>query len=224
MPSFLLPLSRYADFNGRARRAEYWQFYLAQLVIFVVLLVLGFTSKSLTGAMIMMPVIGVILLALFVPNLAVTVRRLHDSNRSAVWLLLYVPALINGAMSGFNADPGSQHHATHPLLSLISGLCNLALLVLMCLRGTDGTNRYGSDPKGGSTDIARVFDAPAAETSPVDEAPYKPVFDFGPTGTTQRREEPAAPQAARETPPPPRPAAPPAFGAPARPAFGKRGL
>jgi len=67
----------YANFNGRATRSEYWWFLLFQiLAIFVALLI----SPALYGF---------VWLGLFVPSLAVTVRRLHDVNKSG-WFYLFV--------------------------------------------------------------------------------------------------------------------------------------
>lgn len=235
MPSFLLPLSRYADFNGRSSRAEYWQFWAFQFVIGLVLGIVGGRSP--------LALLSVVFsLAMFMPNLAVTVRRFHDTNRTGWWTLF--PSAVAAVMTVIaimvigsevfankaNGGPSSFAEfgkTVGPMLALVvipTLLAALVTFVFLVLPGTQGSNRFGGDPHGGSTDIARIFDAPEAAVSPVDEAPYKPVFDFGPTGTTQRREEPSAPQPVREAPPAPRPVAPPSFGAPARPAFGKRGL
>jgi uncharacterized membrane protein YhaH (DUF805 family) len=74
-------LSKYATFSGRARRSEYWWFYLAFLLVYL-------------GAAIVDAVLGVTVLALvvgmaaLVPSLAVSVRRLHDSGKSGWWVLM----------------------------------------------------------------------------------------------------------------------------------------
>jgi uncharacterized membrane protein YhaH (DUF805 family) len=82
-------LRKYADFSGRASRSEYWWWWGALLVTFIV-----------TGAL--TAVIGsagyvvatIVALAVFIPNLAVTVRRLHDTGRSGWWLLIvFVPVI-----------------------------------------------------------------------------------------------------------------------------------
>lgn len=82
-------LSKYADFDGRARRAEYWWFVLFSILGQLVLAVLD--AIVLRGAQIL-PTLFV--LALFLPALAVGARRLHDRDMSAWWLLLWLVPVI----------------------------------------------------------------------------------------------------------------------------------
>ena len=78
----LIPLKKYADFSGRARRKEYWFFCLLALVVAAV-------------AQFISPALYVIsCLALFVPGAAVSVRRLQDLDKSGWWLLLYFVPII----------------------------------------------------------------------------------------------------------------------------------
>ncbi len=115
------PLKKYADFSGRARRMEYWMFFVLNIGISVVASLLD----SLLG---MSGMIGglygllslVVALAMIVPGIAVAVRRLHDQEKSGWWLLLIFIPFLGG----------------------------LALLVFMFLEGTAGDNQYGPDPKG----------------------------------------------------------------------------
>jgi len=109
---YLGVLTNYAGFSGRARRAEYWMFTLLSTIASVILLVIG--------ALIHFPLLGGIYgLAVLVPTLAVLFRRLHDTGRSAWWILI---ALV-------------------PLVGLIT------ILVFTCLDGTPGSNDYGPSPK-----------------------------------------------------------------------------
>ncbi len=105
MEWYLGPLKKYAEFSGRASRKEYWLFALWNLPIVFVL------------ALIASPLYVLYVLGILLPALAVGVRRLHDTNRSAWWLLLSIVPLAN-----------------------------IALLVFFCSKGTDGDNDYGPDP------------------------------------------------------------------------------
>ncbi|UOO82401.1 DUF805 domain-containing protein [Uruburuella testudinis] len=113
---FIKCLKQYADFKGRARRKEFWFF---QLFVLLIMLVVGlgaaFAGVSEESSDMLM---NVMVLAFFLPALAVMVRRLHDIDRSGWWALL-------------NLIP----------------LANLVLLVFACFEGTRGSNRFGPDPK-----------------------------------------------------------------------------
>jgi uncharacterized membrane protein YhaH (DUF805 family) len=123
----------YADFQGRAGRSEYWLFAL-----FVLLVVFGFVIvtaavAAATGSaepnILVMLLYGVFLLGSFIPSLAVGFRRLHDTNRSAWWLLI----------------------------SLIPLVGSIALLVFYCLPGTPGPNRFGPPPGAPREDLQATF-------------------------------------------------------------------
>ena len=89
MQWFIKALRQYADFKGRAQRAEYWYFSLFNILIILAAMVLdhllGTQSRHAdgTGLLTFLSMIG-----LFLPGLAVSVRRLHDVSRSAWWLLI----------------------------------------------------------------------------------------------------------------------------------------
>jgi uncharacterized membrane protein YhaH (DUF805 family) len=102
-------LERYAVFGGRARRGEYWWFVLANLIVFAVLAVLMGVS-SVFGVLYL-----VYAVAMFVPSLAVAIRRLHDTSRSGWWLLISFVPLVGG----------------------------IILIVLLALDSTPGPNQYG---------------------------------------------------------------------------------
>lgn len=77
----------YADFEGRARRTEYWMFFLVNLIIAIVV--------SIIGRVIHLPVLGSLYgLAMLVPGIAVGVRRLHDTGRTGWWWLISLVPLI----------------------------------------------------------------------------------------------------------------------------------
>ena len=120
----------YADFHGRASRAEFWHYTLVYVVISVLLNILGIRLLS-----------TVVALALLVPSLGVTVRRLHDVDRSG-WLILIpvVPALLTGSLFYLFWPLGV-------VFALITVACFAYLIYLYVLPGTPGPNQYGPDPK-----------------------------------------------------------------------------
>jgi len=88
---YLEVLKKYAVFSGRARRMEYWMFTLFYILIYFALLIgLGFVA----GAKIAGTIVMIYGLAMFVPSLAVAVRRMHDIGRSGWWILLPIVNLI----------------------------------------------------------------------------------------------------------------------------------
>jgi uncharacterized membrane protein YhaH (DUF805 family) len=141
------PLERYADFNGRAPRAEYWWFVLAiaivALLISVIEGVLGLGSMFGPYG----PVTLLFMLALIVPNIAVSVRRLHDTNRSGWWLLLMVPYVITAVLTVQAMASGNMAAlGAAGLIGIVALVCAVVLLVFMILPGTAGENRYGPNP------------------------------------------------------------------------------
>ncbi|NIJ50889.1 DUF805 domain-containing protein [Dyadobacter arcticus] len=119
MDWYLKVIRQYAVFNGRARRQEYWMFVLFNLIFAVAAIFLdnmfGITMDGIGYG----PIYGLYILAVFIPGLAVAVRRLHDINKSGFMMFL---ALI-------------------PILGAIW------LIVLMAQEGNVGPNQYGADPK-----------------------------------------------------------------------------
>ncbi|MEQ9488247.1 MAG: DUF805 domain-containing protein [Alphaproteobacteria bacterium] len=114
---------KYATFTGRARRKEYWLFALLYFIVNLVFAVIGGSLYSASSLQALNTVSIVIVLVLFLPSLAVTVRRLHDTDRSGWWVLI----------------------------SLIPVIGTIWLLVLLVLPGTRGSNNYGEDPLGSDT-------------------------------------------------------------------------
>lgn len=129
MEWMILPYRRYAEFSGRSRRKEFWMFALFQLIVAMAISAVfgtpyyamggGWLNASLVASSTGGMVGNLFALVNIVPNLAVSVRRLHDQDRSG-WLLLLV---------------------------LVPFFGWFALFVLMCLNGTRGPNRFGADPK-----------------------------------------------------------------------------
>jgi uncharacterized membrane protein YhaH (DUF805 family) len=152
-----LPVQKYVDFKGRAPRAEYWWYTLAVIVAAIVVSVV----EGILGLGASVGPYGVLslilMLALLLPGLGVTVRRLHDTNRSGWWILVAViPYAILGFMAAGAAASGDLTGlATAGLLSLVALVGAIALLVFMVLPGNQGPNKYGPDPYG--ADVEQVF-------------------------------------------------------------------
>jgi uncharacterized membrane protein YhaH (DUF805 family) len=143
---------KYVTFSGRARRAEFWWF-----VLFVILVrtVAGILDQAVSyGPRGAGPFSALSALGLLLPWLAVMTRRMHDTDRSGFWVLgFYVAAFI--VAGGFFAAIFILIAAPQPsgAASLAIYLCGLAWLgvgitwiVMLCLKGTHGSNRYGPDP------------------------------------------------------------------------------
>jgi uncharacterized membrane protein YhaH (DUF805 family) len=112
-------LRQYADFNGRARRTEYWMFTLVSVIVGLVLGLVDevvFVGPGLSTTGWLHTIYSV---AVLVPTLAVSARRLHDTGRSGWWLLI---GLI-------------------PLIGVV------VLIVFFALEGRRSCNAYGPDPK-----------------------------------------------------------------------------
>lgn len=172
-----LPLKRYAQFRGRSRRKEFWMWVLFLLICTFILSVLdtllglgGRTGGNLqtgpAGAFVGGRVFGGLLtsifsLAVLVPNIAVQVRRLHDTSRSGWWLLGPIALYLAGAalmLTGLFGGVGGLG-LVGALLLAAGGIGFIVLLVFFCLDGTRGPNRFGPDPKdpAATADLDEVF-------------------------------------------------------------------
>jgi len=110
-------LKKYAVFSGRAGRSEYWYFVLFNIIISFAIAFFEMLIGSGGG----MGLLGTLYaLAVFLPGLAVSVRRLHDTGRSGWWLLVGIIPII-----GF-----------------------VVLIIFMVEDSHPGTNLYGTSPKG----------------------------------------------------------------------------
>jgi uncharacterized membrane protein YhaH (DUF805 family) len=121
-------LRKYAVFDGRARRKEYWMYTLITIVIYIAYLVvaglafalIGHSDSASTAILLIYAPLVLYGMAVFVPGLAVTVRRLHDTGRSGWWILI----------------------------SFVPFVGSIVLLVFMCLDSEPGPNLHGLNPKG----------------------------------------------------------------------------
>ncbi|KVM85768.1 DUF805 domain-containing protein [Burkholderia stagnalis] len=111
--------NQYARFDGRARRAEYWYFALLTFIVSIACQLVTMVGRSENTIALLLAIAALLVsLALIVPSLSVTVRRLHDIGRSGWFLLIALIPIVGG----------------------------IILLVWMCSRGNNGPNRFGPDP------------------------------------------------------------------------------
>jgi uncharacterized membrane protein YhaH (DUF805 family) len=111
-------IQNYANFDGRARRAEYWNYVLFNFLISIGVWVFAIVF-AFVGGFLLIPFLWIYGLATLIPSLAVGVRRLHDTGKSGVYYLFFLIPLIGPIM----------------------------LLVFFATEGDHGENEYGQDPK-----------------------------------------------------------------------------
>ncbi len=149
------PLSKYADFKGRAPRAEYWWYTLALIVAAVVISIIE-SMIGLNGMIwgVYGPLTVLLWLATVVPSIAVGVRRLHDTNRTGWWMLLPIlPYLLAGVLGGAAVAGGGGLGAglgVAAIFMFVGFICALVVLVFLVMSGTPGDNRFGPNPYGTS--------------------------------------------------------------------------
>ena len=128
MSWYLKVLKQYIRFNGRARRQEYWYF---QIIHWLIIVSFGIVFSLMTDFLgipesiaekLIMPFFSIYFFGTILPSLAVTIRRLHDTNRSGWWILLN-------------------------LLNFIPFLGSLILFVFLVQDSQPGRNRFGRNPK-----------------------------------------------------------------------------
>ncbi|NGP89396.1 DUF805 domain-containing protein [Fodinibius halophilus] len=124
MEWYLKVLNQYADFEGRARRKEYWMFALINMGITFGILILSGLLALITSEPTAFIVPAILLtlysLAIVIPGLAVTIRRLHDTNRSGWWMFINFVPLVGP----------------------------IALFIFLVEESHPGKNQYGANPKG----------------------------------------------------------------------------
>jgi uncharacterized membrane protein YhaH (DUF805 family) len=116
---YLQALKKYTVFSGRSRRKEYWFFVLFNILVSMALAVVDYFTGTYSASYGMGLLGGLYALGVFLPAIAVTIRRLHDTDRSGWWILIVLVPIIGG----------------------------IWLLVLMLFDSQPGDNKYGPSPK-----------------------------------------------------------------------------
>jgi uncharacterized membrane protein YhaH (DUF805 family) len=127
---YLKALKQFKNYKGRARRKEFWMFTLFHVLIILVITLINFLLKYITNdfegkdliVQIIGTVMGIYILAMLIPSLSLTVRRLHDVDKSG-WMIL---------------------------ISFIPIIGGIWLLILMLTDSSSNENQYGVNPKEAS--------------------------------------------------------------------------
>jgi uncharacterized membrane protein YhaH (DUF805 family) len=123
----------YVKFEGRASRSAYWWWFLFEVIVGVVAVILDYAIFSSLGVFYVLTSLGLLL-----PSLSVAVRRLHDTDRTGWWLLIYLVPFI-----GF-----------------------IVLLVFFLTDSDPGPNQYGPAPEGATTAPAAAPPPPPPPPTP----------------------------------------------------------
>jgi uncharacterized membrane protein YhaH (DUF805 family) len=118
---------KYADFSGRARRSEYWYFYLFNIIVSFALYIPAIALMVAESELFWLPVGLLIIygLAIILPSLAAVVRRLHDTGRSGWYYLMAFIPFVGG----------------------------IILIVFLVQDSVVGTNEWGPNPKRKDADL-----------------------------------------------------------------------
>ena len=142
----LRPIKKYSVFSGRAPRAEYWWYTLATTILSFLV---DFIDKAAGDTSL---ISGAFNFALILPGLAVTVRRLHDVDRSGWWLLGFIVPIAAlgtlGAAASMDSPSFDGMTASIVILGLVLVILGIVLLIFTIKPGTQGSNDYGPDPYG----------------------------------------------------------------------------
>ena len=196
VPLMFQPLFKYAEFNGRSRRSEFWLWILFRILLGMVTGIGAFAWLApamphlkdhpelfMPRYFTVWPTLSLINLALFIPSLAVGVRRLHDINRSGWWIIMPIVVAFVGvtifmivfgthifqaAMAHQNGSEMTESEGLHLVFGMFgylflcvvlpSLIAQIVMLVFYVTDGTAGSNRFGNDPKGrGKTAVVDTF-------------------------------------------------------------------
>jgi uncharacterized membrane protein YhaH (DUF805 family) len=140
-------LTHVTDFSGRSRRTEVIYYWIAAVLIGVVL---NFTATMFAPYETSLLVAETLRFVIVIPMFALFVRRVHDQSRSGWWaallplsVLLSLPLVLTEVRGDVSAIMAAKTSAP----AVVSGVLGLAVFVICLLPGTEGANRYGPDPR-----------------------------------------------------------------------------
>ncbi len=114
---YLEVLKKYAEFDGRARRKEYWYFMMFNVIIYTTFLFIDSQIGTFNAEYGLGLISSCYELAVFIPTLAVHSRRLHDTDRSGGWLLIaLIPfgVIVLFVFTLLNSDPNENQYGPNP--------------------------------------------------------------------------------------------------------------
>lgn len=165
MNGYTNAMRRYFEFSGRSSRSEFWFFVL---ITFVIMVIATIIDRFVLGSEGMGIVYGLAWLAHLIPGIAVSVRRLHDIDRTGLWVLLFWLAPIIVTLVGIALFGGSMFMmlsgdqagmaagvATMGASFLLIGIVDLVIVIIAIVfyvtAGTPGPNTYGPPPVNGGS-------------------------------------------------------------------------
>ena len=162
MSGYINAMRRYVEFSGRSSRSEFWFFVLFYIIIYIVAIVLDAFILGSGGQGVGI-LTGIVILAHLIPAIAVSVRRLHDIDRTGWWVLVFwlgplvvflISMIAMGgsifAMMSGGEDAAAAGIAGMGLTLMIVGLIDLVIFIVAIVfyvtPGTPGPNTYGPPP------------------------------------------------------------------------------
>lgn len=160
MNGYMNAMRRYFEFSGRSNRSEFWLFVLFTIIILVIAMIIDRLALGSEGPGVLYFIVALVHL---IPGISVSVRRLHDIDRTGLWVLLFAlaPTLIwvvgliimGGSimmMMGGTDASAAAGFATMGMGFMLIGLINLIIaivaIVFYVTPGTPGPNTYGPPP------------------------------------------------------------------------------
>lgn len=164
---YLEALKKYVVFSGRARREEYWYFLLFNILFLIALGIIDIAAGTFVSGAGFGLLSGLYGLATLIPSLAVSVRRLHDTNRSGWWLLIGLIPLIGAIVlivfTVQDSQTSENQYGHNPKLTDDSARVNGTSLITHNASRTTATMNCNSNPKNSNQSTSAY--PPVTETA-----------------------------------------------------------